>query len=751
MTEKKKESSIDCRPKESRPYKKERQQFKSLLLANPNYFGNLEKSLLQPKVKITGNTYYEEIGCVGYQPQFERLEAVIYVYQPSGYGGNICSAGTPEYVRFYLSFDGGGTWDDQGMSNFTAYDIPEGTRGEGRLEYAIAREVDPPRRWCKVQNTILARAILSWNIEPPANQPNWVPVWGNVHDTNILVDPFKLKIQLNDFLESLEMKPDLPFAKSLDTTQELTLSQPKALGLNELAKLYADKKVETHRFGFPTVHKLINQPDLGETLEAAGPAGVFADIPDFNLEDILDKLEPVDGNISYEELECIGLDNVRDELVGVIRVKLPAGYSGNPCTAGSIEYVTFWGDFDDDGTYEECLGTASVQVYDISQIPPEGLEYAVHLPTYLHDRRKECKDGPVVVNIRAILSWQVAPPCNNPDFVPVWGNREETTVHLRPGPTIEQGDFTPFLYSLCNRAVCSIDQTTGWATGDRPFGSSIRIEGEIPAAMTLSTPDTLKYKVYVQALNDLGVPIGVEQPLNNSFTVTLHEGTGLATAISYPMMQQIDPVDGFYTYREYGNGSTLPWRRVSSPNRMLASWNTSSAETGLWKIRIEALDTLTNTLYLAGTTTCILDGTTRQDVKVRLDQTPPVAALAITGFSRDGGPVQPAVDCGTFQVGDVIHGTYSGTDAPDDHFRVLTLTLEPAAAANGATPSPSSRSYPTVLGAGESSSWTLDTAGMDPCGYTVRLLVRDRTIANCSGYGRWDDEFVGFCLVEVPE
>jgi hypothetical protein len=174
---------------------------------------------------------------------------------------------------------------------------------------------------------------------------------------------------------------------------------------------------------------------------------------------------------------------------------------------------------------------------------------------------------------------------------------------------------------------------------------------------------------------------------------------------------------------------------------------TTVAETGLWEIMIRAKDSLNN-IYLAGVTTCLVDASTRQNVKVRLDQTRPVADIAITGFSRNGGPVQPAVDCATFQVGDVIHGTYTATDAPDDHFRVLTLELQPADAAHGATPSPSVRSYPTVPGAGESGSWTLDTAGADACGYTVRLLVRDRTIANCGDWGHWDDDFVGFCLVE---
>jgi hypothetical protein len=75
-------------------FEKERAQFRELILANPNYFGNLKKSKFKPKLKIQLNTFYEEIGCVGFQPQFNRLEAVVFVKQPSGYGGGVCSNGT---------------------------------------------------------------------------------------------------------------------------------------------------------------------------------------------------------------------------------------------------------------------------------------------------------------------------------------------------------------------------------------------------------------------------------------------------------------------------------------------------------------------------------------------------------------------------------------------------------------------------------------------------------------------------------
>jgi len=43
----------------------ERRNFSSLLLANPNYFGTVEGSILQPQSDIKGNTTYEDLACVG--------------------------------------------------------------------------------------------------------------------------------------------------------------------------------------------------------------------------------------------------------------------------------------------------------------------------------------------------------------------------------------------------------------------------------------------------------------------------------------------------------------------------------------------------------------------------------------------------------------------------------------------------------------------------------------------------------------
>jgi hypothetical protein len=137
-------------------------------------------------------------------------------------------------------------------------------------------------------------------------------------------------------------------------------------------------------------------------------------------------------------------------------------------------------------------------------------------------------------------------------------------------------------------------------------------------------------------------------------------------------------------------------------------------------------------------------------VRVRLDQQPTSALVSITGFSTtENGPINPAADCGFFTPGLWIHGTYEAVDA-DGHFRRLSLAVDPAAPANGATVDPPSRAYPTVSTNGEAGTWKLDTDGMDPCGYVIRLHTWDRTIANNSPNGWHNTASVGFCL-EQPE
>src|SRR5262249_53412901 len=150
----------------------------------------------------------------------------------------------------------------------------------------------------------------------------------------------------------------------------------KSLNAVELSALYRDKGVPPHRFAYKELAAFVSSPS---TLSAEGFKAIY---PGIVIDPgIIGALFPVNGDTTYEELACIGLDpNAPDQLVGIIRLKGASGYSGGPCTHGSAEYVTFWGDFDGNGPYETCLGTASVTVYDVSAIPADGAYFAVRLP-----------------------------------------------------------------------------------------------------------------------------------------------------------------------------------------------------------------------------------------------------------------------------------------------------------------------------------------------------------------------------------
>ncbi len=412
---------------EGRAFPRERAAFKGLVLSNPNYFGNLVGSPLKAVLPISINQFYESLGCLGYQSQQEQLEAVVYINQPSGYGTDICGPGSPEYVRFYLSFNNGATWVDQGLTSFQAYNIPEGTEGSKRLEYAVSLKVNPPRKFCFFNPVIRARAILSWNNPPPPNQPNWLPIFGNVVTENILVEPRRFIFPLELF-EALKVKLPPDYAEVLDLEAPIA-TKAKALGAPELAQLYRKEKVPVHRFAFKELQSFFSGQSAlsAEDFKVQFPGiEITPEIGDLIL-------KPTDGNTSLEELHCIGLDpNDPNVLVGTIEVKQPVGYSGGPCTDGSREYVTFWADFNGDGTLETCLGTASVRVYDLAgNFPAGGVWYAVRLPVNLDPYRKACAEGPVTVRVRAILSWNAPVNCANPNQVPVWGNREETLIHTR--------------------------------------------------------------------------------------------------------------------------------------------------------------------------------------------------------------------------------------------------------------------------------------------------------------------------------
>jgi hypothetical protein len=736
----------------------ERQHFRALLLANPNYFGNLENSTFQPVKPLKGNTSYEQLVCLGLDSPFDRLEAVLEVKRPFGYGGTICTNGTREYVRFYVDRFGNGVWHDVGIGSVVVHDIP----GPKPLCYAVKLDFDPFMRFCTTENIVKVRAILSWNAPPPPNSPNFVPVWGNALTVEVQIRP-RRKLIVQDLLDVVVQQkvkipdPIGPVVHLLDPAATVPVKPMPPLNLAAKRSLYASgAQVPVHRYAFAEAQAALSAPAGAQTFDSGGQSPLLnLGLSAAEVADIVKSQFPVNGDTGFEELRCVGLLPEEDLLEAVFTIKRPSGYSGGLCTSGSREYVAFWIDFAD-GVGFTYVGTTSIRVHDLRQIPPAGVQYAVFKKADLAKRLVACEQGPRVVQVRAILSWEAPPPPANPNYVPVWGNRQECLIQLRPGLPGQTTTHTPVIETVANVNVGDIGIGGLRTSGQNPFGGAIRITGRLgdPPDSFNGTAPRLKYKIEVSRDNITWLPLG------NPITVRVSQalfGTPQDCDPSAPFdvicPVTLTPTDdgdgqgfGWYEYLEDYKG---PYTQ-SLVQDELGLWLTDASMEGLWHMRITAKDPSTSTVY-AGFAT----------VDIFVDNTAPTATLAVTGATLNGNPV-PAVACGKFKVGTIITGTYKVQDLPTvpsgaDHFGSLTLEVIPAAQAAGAnltlalpsstTGTTASRSFPAVPTTGESGTWTLDTTGMQPCGYVLRLRACDRTIYYgtegilCSPYADH-----GFCL-----
>jgi hypothetical protein len=671
-----------------------RAQFRTLLLANPNFFGNLKESPFKPVIPIATNTAYEELGCVGYHPQLKRLEAVVYVKQSSGYNGGICTSGSQEYVRFYLSTDGGATWHDQGMSSFTAYDV----QGQSRLEYAVTREMDPAKLLCVIENLPKVRAILSWNNPPPANTPGFIPVWGNVVEVTIQVEPASLLV-LGKLFELAKVKLPDTFKTVFDLDQEISAVKPKALSGLELHELYEGSHVPGHRYLFAEMKSLAVNPAVTQTNLADVLTTPLAKL-NINLAAIIGALFNTDGDTSFEQLDCIGYDPNREALAGVLTVKKSSGFSGGLCTAGSQEYVAFWIDWND-GSGWIYAGTASVNTHDLKAIPGAGLKYSVFLPVDVAAHRQACAKGPRMAQVRAILSWQSAPPPGNPNYQPTWGNRLETRILLKPGVTVEPG--MPDIAIIGGIGVADINI----------FGDGMTK----PGALFALTGDAADPWLHTRECPFGGLVALQGYPsVGDKYRIRVRNAV---TSTEFVVMDNIRTVDlfGVGTVRTPDVNGYLPYLDPSQNiDNVLGWWHSSGDD--LWQVRLEILRS-------GGTT-----GATAW-YNVQLDNTAPAADIHIDS----GG------DCKDFTQAVTVNGHFVARDL---NFGAYSLSVAPFGTPPG-TLTPTSGTVQTALPPGD--AWLLDTTGMQPCGYVVYLSVADRAIVGSSPYGHnWGSATVGFCL-----
>jgi len=698
---------------------RERQQFRHLLTQNPNYFGNLTDSPFEPVKKIVANTRYEEITCVGYNPDRRQLEATVQVKQATGYAGDLCHDGSIEYVRFFLDYGSG--WEDQGVMGFNVHDIPNSSdchRDSTKpLGYVASLQIDPRRRVCRHPVLPKVRAILSWQAVPTAGDANYPPVWGNVFEDHIQIKPHwrnfaaafdKVAVAVGQPIEIPEIY------KELEATP-IPLPDPPDPPIAELAKLYAAgakakaAKVEPHRFGLAQIHAAMN----GTAVDQASLVATASEwkLAGLDLAAAVAALENTKANTAYEELECLGLDGNTETLAATFRVKLGNGYSGPPCGRGSLEHVAFWADWEDTCQFT-YLGTVTVNVHDFTPLPAGGLSYTALLKVDLDEHRRACSQ-PKIGRIRAVLSWNSPPSTTDPDALNHWGNRIDTHVLINP---FGSGVSTHAqLRSIGGIAVPHIDAVTGltdatavfhfnWLPPDPagrpcPFAHWVVITGP--------TVPGMRYGITVQNLTNPSPPV----PVANSFKVLDSTGTVETTQVA-----SFTPVHSYQYLSTWLN-----------PELILARWLTSGDDK--WRITLQLYNAFEVPVGAPVTHVIQLKNSGVEDCRLHIDP-------------ASGG------DCHTFHVGDPIDGHFVVTDP---YLNGYTLHTEPFAApagqltpTSGAVPTPAAGPDPAPPPGGL--AWHLNTGGMQPCGYIVRLQASDRAIINSAWVGHHAHDSVGWCL-----
>lgn len=700
------------------------------------------------KINRMSNTFWEQLTCVGFNPIMSQLEAVVSIKQATGYSGNLCSMGSTEYVAFFVDWEDGAGYQLVGWTSFKVSDISDVPPGpQHPLQYMVYYPLDDKlhRKCCNTAVLPKVRAILAWNQIP--SSPDYLPIFGNRLETTIQIRPSKsilcllkniaIKADINKkIVEDQSIKSSLSSMENIDINADLCGFNFPNVKLEEIAQAYKRAGVDDHRTVFSVVYPLIKGGDALQFVSTIHDK-VSIEKADINLSKVINALAVIlpQGNTTYEEVICAGLNTSSDILGAVVHIKKPLGYSGGLCKKGSIEYVAFWADWDNNGTYDNYLGTASIEVHDIDKFPEEGLYYSVMLQANFTDRLKTCKE-PNTIRLRAVLSWAVPPSTTDPNDLNYWGNRRDVVVQIRPG--VANDGLSDLIYDVGNVPLPSISPVTHLAypsavilancsqLGDRPFGGSVRIGGRI---YNTGGPGTVHYQVqYAPHGSGIWLPVATTQTWElmhpNPFDPLYPEEVVTMTN-----------ADGWFPYMENPLATPPIFERTS----LLAVWQTDTLN-GLYDLRLAYTEdypiTPTSLIHYSNIVTIVLD-----NVNYVASTTPnlvvdPTSTLDIV---IDGG------DCHTYDKGAQISGHLR---ALHSYFWLWTLDLQPATHIHGTQASPPCRSYAAIADNGDANAqWSLDTSNLDKCGYTLTVWAYDRAIINSNAaLTHWNRKSVGFSV-----
>jgi hypothetical protein len=135
-------------------------------------------------LNTNSNTEYEQLKRIELDPDASQLTAMLTVKQSLGYCGGSMTAGSWEFVAFWI--DWGSGFQYVGTTSVAVHD-------SGRLpatgqDYSVVLPIHLSRQAeSEGAKTVKVRAVLSWNTLPSTTNPSAPVVWGNCLDSLILI------------------------------------------------------------------------------------------------------------------------------------------------------------------------------------------------------------------------------------------------------------------------------------------------------------------------------------------------------------------------------------------------------------------------------------------------------------------------------------------------------------------------------------------------------------------------------------
>jgi hypothetical protein len=145
-------------------------------------------SVVAAWLHTNGSTAYEQLNSIGLDANTSRLTGVLTVKQRSGYAGGPSTAGSREFVAFWV--DWGPGFQYEGTTSVAVHDFS--SLPAIGLEYVVFLPVDllaHAQSGSKGAKKVKVRAVLSWNTPPSTIDPRAPVVWGNSLDGVILISP----------------------------------------------------------------------------------------------------------------------------------------------------------------------------------------------------------------------------------------------------------------------------------------------------------------------------------------------------------------------------------------------------------------------------------------------------------------------------------------------------------------------------------------------------------------------------------